>query len=297
MRLVIHSGAHKTGTTLIQDVLAACEGQMPAEGIRYIPYTELTPHRVLSYLHPKALDSSLREDVESFFGSVARSAEYDTVVLSAESLFSYSNLWMRPPERFFYGDIQHSAARMADLCSFDEVDVILYLRRQDTFVNSIYVEHVKSGVLGVPFRSFYDQLELELLSWSRIVATLVDAFGRGHLHVRVFESLAELGPRRFVEDFLEVAKLSCQVPDIDLGKSNRNLSRGALERALKAFPGMSLPERRAYGRMLQLQERAVLNHQSARLITPTQQRGVLRPHEQDNARLLADFGIDPSLWD
>jgi len=132
-RLVLHIGTHKTGTTAIQEALYAARGEMARQGVLYPdthrePLPELPKHS--SVFHAAARQDDLAKQARErdiLFAEFAASGAH-TMVLSAEGLSEP----MPRIARFF-------TAFRADF----DIDVVLLVRRQDLFVESLYSQFVR----------------------------------------------------------------------------------------------------------------------------------------------------------
>ena len=196
MRLILHVGMTKTGTTAIQSALARSENALRAHGFANV--TSLgrignqrdVAARLLTEIEDRrprnpATEHWLREPVEDpdFIPRVDRTLDAfaerddaDCTILSSEALWDFGT----------------SAEAMSVLRGylrqrFGHIEVAAYLRRQDAHVVSQFAQEHKGGHV-VPFerhvatwegRGWYDYHAC-LSSWR-------DAFGTDRLTVRVYE--------------------------------------------------------------------------------------------------------------
>lgn len=119
MRVLIHAGIHRTGTTNLQIHLSANRDGLAAQGVAYPG--EARDHQALAWaiLRREAGAPEARALVES-------AAPAGTVLLSGEDFALHEDLgWLR------------------DLARAHDVRAVLYLRRQDDWLNSWYNQHVK----------------------------------------------------------------------------------------------------------------------------------------------------------
>jgi hypothetical protein len=293
MKLVLHAGAHKTGTTMIQKALAEIAPELASRGVHYVDYHAMKAPGVLSYLHPVDADEVRRKAVVGFFRALSERHGAGTLLLSSESIFSYANLWQVSRGRHFYGDIRHSAQRFADLGLFDDIRIVYYVRRQDRFLNSVYLEYVKSGVVDVPFERFYRQVPLAELSWKRLLGTMADVFGERNVLVGMFEDI-RLGEREYLAAFLGKVGVDVEPPALDFSTANRSLPLVAYERAMQAYPQLDPDARRALGRQLQKQHSS-RDLPAADFIDEALREEIMRPHREDNLDAIQRFlgGRDP----
>lgn len=148
--LVLHVGMPKTGTTSIQNSLAANRDWLYSQGIHYpslvpgMPGPSTAHHAVAHAL----AESTLRQRIQlvRFRRRVLRAAvPARMTVLSAEPI--YRHLLGRKStdiEEFLHGHLAY-LRRLAEYLSGFDVQILLYLRRPDTFIVSHYKEAINNG--------------------------------------------------------------------------------------------------------------------------------------------------------
>jgi hypothetical protein len=83
-----------------------------------------------------------------------------------------------------------------------QITIVVYLRRQDGFLQSTYAERVKRGLLAVP--ATIQNIETEL-DYYRFIQKYATVFGAGSIKIRSFERAIAVG---IYNDFLQVLGLS-----------------------------------------------------------------------------------------
>jgi len=162
MKLILHIGTEKTGTTYLQHTLMLNRELLATKSI-FIPpsiaglrslraYTipfmdnfENESTRILKLAHPLQLKKAkikLRQEIGKTL--ITLESKYHTCVISAEHFSSRT----KNPEEI-------NQALQFFLQYFDKIDVIIYLRDQFSFLVSTYSESLKSGWTG----SFEEHLE------------------------------------------------------------------------------------------------------------------------------------------
>lgn len=136
-RLVVHIGSHKTGTTYLQRLCEFNRTKLLDKSILF-PVTgfgdpkfkktlgSTSGHAALAGLH-KNKDSN--ESIIKELGKEIRLSGAETVVLSSES--------------FFGNKAVQSARIIADALNIDELHIIVFLRRQDLYLESLYKERLR----------------------------------------------------------------------------------------------------------------------------------------------------------
>jgi len=146
MKFVLHVGTHKTGTTSIQRYLRQNARSVRRAGLWYPDYDLLgkrSQHAHHDIAHALANKSKVLTlaDAQSFAQlSRAKAKRGERVLISAEPFYRHtlamktSNYW-RHKDRYIQ--------RVAEVFG-QESEIVFVLRRQDTFAESIYQEHVKA---------------------------------------------------------------------------------------------------------------------------------------------------------
>jgi hypothetical protein len=198
MRLVLHVGTHKTGTTSIQDALAANRQWLVDRGYSFPPlYGHRASHN--DFAHRLALARA--EDLEELrIILVGASDAHRCTILSGEEMsariagtrnwdgYAGADYWDRK--------LEYLQRLRLVVREFDDVVVHLCLRRADEFAESMYSTMIMSGrfrgsfaqfVLAVaPIFNYHRQIEafrcvfpaLRVISFDRLAVDLVPGFFR-----------------------------------------------------------------------------------------------------------------------
>lgn len=148
MRLILHAGTHKTGTTSIQKVLRENQQTLAKGGYWYPwgePYPKSSfPHHQFSHdltgVDPNGIARSQR------FIEVAleTAADAHTMIISAESIYRHVsdfNAWLDYPVLQDYWDRRSAyLARLAALFEGMNSEVILFFRNKPDFIHSLVAE-------------------------------------------------------------------------------------------------------------------------------------------------------------
>lgn len=199
MKLTLHIGTPKTASTYLQNICAANPEWLAGHGILYPDLKSPTPNHITLYyasaknIHDFARDFGLQsqEDVLAFRDELSehirRQIEtaprgIDTMLMSSENLTG--NLIGAP-------GVQSLHEMLAPL--FDEIRVIVYLRRQDDAILSMYGEFMRRGFSDDTFDAFMTRAlgkatPTPYLYYKRVLDMWIDAFGREAISVRLFGS-------------------------------------------------------------------------------------------------------------
>lgn len=229
MRCVLHIGTEKTGTTSIQETLERNARYLESVGVLYPePLFGLNHPKLSCYAmdhdridsRKKRFDLHTAEKVEAFRALFAREIDAararsraDTIILVNEHL---SRL-IRPGE---------AARIMAFLRErFETIDVVLYLRRQDLLMRSMYSTVVKvGGVREAPFPVHDEKTRLgdyRVFDYRRMAELWLQACGRSALTIRLFQKGA-LKDGDAVSDFLDAAGIGDRIDLSKIAKVRRN---------------------------------------------------------------------------
>lgn len=274
-RLVLHIGAHKTGTSLLQKYMRDNEKLLFANGLVYISRSDMNGY--VGWGRP------LLETPELFRDRITSEAKANpgkTIVASQENTLGRP---MTEGKAGFYPD---SAPRIEALERVGEdvdLKIIYYIRGQWSFVESYYLQLVHQGSF-TPFDEWYSWFEPEELSWSPLVSNLRQVFGEDAVTVADFGEIAE-GQNKFVERFLRRVDPSISLP-VSYGPSrNRSISEKGLRIALAANPHLKTAEERSQMRKF-LQKHFSNVDQPRPVLLSDAQKSVLRElFESENKSL------------
>jgi hypothetical protein len=197
-QLYIHIGLHKTGTTAIQHFLHTNRTALEAAGYLY-PGKEIAQHAIgwmFNEIHPSHQD--LARECHELFEEI-KNSHYHNIVLSSETLSAYKRA--NAPKLKQYLDLE--------LDSEWSAKIIVYLRRQDHWLESRYMENIRTDYsLSSKYlkeytfpeflANYHKYYELDyfqrLRSWEEV-------FGRENIIVRPYEKLQWQGD--ITRDFLQ----------------------------------------------------------------------------------------------
>lgn len=224
--LLFHVGAHKTGTTAMQAMLAALRPDLRVRGIAYPdlrPWTRGSEadHNALAHLVADEGPRAVWRRWQARRG-LRRSAGLDRTVLSAEAVVRHvlGQGVGRSPEAWFPA---HAAylARLAGFLRDFEVSALLYLRQPDTAVISMFKENVVRGMPdGRRDLAGFIAAKAARFDYPREIATLSAAFPR--LDVLSYEAEAKTGLLTGLLARIGAADLAPpRLPDLRTSPGNR----------------------------------------------------------------------------
>ena len=138
-RLFVHVGTEKTGTTSIQDFIAGHKKQLKRQGLTFLEAgTESNHHywlaKALGFrFAPKPVDEEKESRALSECRAFMDKHPEDDLLLTSE--------------HFDFNPNPENIKRFVDFFEDYEVTVVLFLRDQISYCQSLYAEHIKWGGL------------------------------------------------------------------------------------------------------------------------------------------------------
>lgn len=194
--LLIHIGMPKTGTTALQNFLLQNDDQLQKYGWRYPLLSEkrisdmsdIEDSGNAFYMYRSSISNN-KEVFEEGMEVALKYLEDKSVIMSAEGI---SRNGINP---FI------SAARQ----SYENIKVVIYLRRQDREIESLYNQHIK---IGTEYGSFDKYIESDInreqyLEYLPKLDSVSRIIGKENLIVRVYEKQQLIG-NDIVTDFFSI---------------------------------------------------------------------------------------------
>ncbi len=263
MKVIIHAGIHRTGTTSLQSYLANHRTVLPTYGVTY-PGTERNHQPLAWHLKQRRCTAA---DVETLIHGAKGIA-----VLSAEDFCIHTDLsWVK------------------ELSERYDVHVIFYLRRQDHWLMSWYNQHVKwpfdrhKSMMGKS--EFLDSIgDFHWLDFAALLDRWVAVLGTANVSAAVVEPGQV---ENVIEDFASRIGISYEELPAEIHRTNDSLPVHLLEVARN----LGLYDLSQKGRVRLITAlRTGLAHkaQSATTVYSADERnGVLKCYEHSN-RLVAE---------
>lgn len=264
MKVICHIGHPKTATTFLQNTCVANRDWLKQHGILYPDTTDPGGNHIglvfacANYISAFARERGIHtlEDAHAYRGRLrdhlkqqiaAAGGQVHTILLSSENLTAN-----------IHG--QDGVQNVADFLSDfgDDIQIVVYLRRQDDSLLSMYGEFMRRGFAAPTFEKFTEDAlrdtdMLPHIFYRRILEFWVRSFGRERITVRLFDRARLIGGD-ILADFLDVV-FAGKVPDLSGMKrspqDNTGLSAPVLEFLRRMQPhipfdhnGIANPQRR-----------------------------------------------------
>ncbi len=202
MKVYLHIGWHKTGSTAIQAFMMRNRSAILKEcGILY----PVTGHSTIGH-HLAAW--SLQDPITSTLAKEINFSETAEVVFSRifEEAESYGATTLVLSSEEFGTTNQYSIVRLARILKGHEVKLIVYLRRQDEYVESLYNQCVKDygARVGESFEHF---LRAAYLDYGSYLDDWASLFSGLSINVRIYDR-SRFPEKNVVLDFMQAIGLA-----------------------------------------------------------------------------------------
>lgn len=300
-RVVLHIGLQKTGTSSIQVMLAGSEAYLASQDVSFpkLPTANQGASRVWISPFRHNIVAATYADYNSAFETLsltqrshfwdALKAGQQTVILSAEDFSRQKDF----------------SILAAPLSEFD-LDVVLYVRRQDLFIESLYNQRNKILVQrGDPsflnetfltepdvFTFLHQQSYVPVLNFSKKLATIQAQLAPKNIHVRVFDRTVLKGGD-VCADFADLLGLDMGQMFQPRHEANGSIANTELAKLKQIF--LDQGEEAARAEMARInanwQAGKDLSGSYKMFSAPTRQE-IRRQYQDINAELYERFGVD-----
>lgn len=205
-KLTLHIGTHKTGTTTLQSTLEHNSQALRSAGFIYPTVPEKWEHAARNrngyWLNMAALErieSTRLQEPEKIAACRAMCTELLTQS-PCSLILSDERLWYNGTKKGFWPAVRS----ILEECGASEVTIVLYLRRQDLFAESLWAQFVKQGNMSTELVDYINSPKImKVCDYARGIKTLQETFGAENLVVRIYDR-AQLVEGDTVADFLSV---------------------------------------------------------------------------------------------
>lgn len=207
--IILHIGRHKTGTTSLQKFLALNDSLLARKyGILY----PVTGRNKKKHYHHPVFQNLIKYDKHINPEQIKRIFE-ESATANTETILLSSEMLARPEIT------DDQLEEIKDAFSGQAIKIIIYFRRQDTFLLSMYANHVRRGLLAAP-KTIYDmEVSLDYLAFAQRYARI---FGQDAIIIRsydnalltsIFEDMMDaLGVKNGNEFHRPAAQLNTRLP-------------------------------------------------------------------------------------
>lgn len=281
--LVLHVGLPKTGSTLAQKALQSSRSKLSRHGYELLVRHEFED-RTRKLHRGWRMGRRPFRAVTNSATAIRDSVAAKRLVVSHEDMLG-SLRCFRVDDRP-YPEAARVLSEFRRVLAPERLTVVLYLRRQDRFLESIYLQLLRMGSMTETFENFRSRSDVGAFRWDDLVERVRGAVEPGDtVEVRYFESISDLGGRGFCAEFFRATGVGV-TPKISFDTSavNRGYSDVAMRIALAANAHLSRDDRIALRRFLD-QNFSNTTHDKPHLLGEDQRAAMLGDLADSNRRL------------
>lgn len=300
--LYLHIGTHKTGTSSIQMALHTHREELLKAGVLYPALNNAYNHYELAVLLKSPEGMTI---IQNWFDGIVEKVNQrsiNKVVISAEALYFLRFIELVKTkdnprnstitEENYREKLNNLRALIPDI--FD-IKVVVYLRRQDSFIQSGYSQLIKgSEYFSGSIREFIDGLAV-FMDYSFMLNLWAEIFGKENILVRVYEK--QQLPGGSVQDFLRVIEIPTDLSNIILSTTdnyNIRLSRELLDYKLilNQLLKNEDPVRKDqlhYTLLEKLSEQPEFRQTNGEFLTTQEKRDIISRYSESNAKVAREF--------
>lgn len=286
-KIIIHIGSTKSGSTYIQHFLDKNRVALFQRGVWYpefgLFWQKDRPHKTAG--HAKFLHAAQRKERKYLNKIMAGLEQFPnhvhTIILSSEAFFLADN-----------------SQRLVDHFSNFDVEMLVYLRRQDDWANSQYCEFVGGGAIGKVDEDIDTWLAhsktINWLSYDVMLQKWVEKIGTNKITVRPYEK-TQFHQRDLLLDFCNAVGIR-NVEEFEKPSKDQENSFQLDERYIKLmlhFNRLPFKDHRHYLRFVDYVTKQLSKKEIAiarpNLLTEEQRARILEKHKQGNIHIAKTF--------
>lgn len=275
--IYLHIGAHKTGSTILQHFLHENREILLNDGILY-PVIQMK--NFADFQHVGLVSMLLKNELDAFYSYIEQNDSDKDLLISSECFLLRDRNGRSLSEKL---------ARLKDYA--EKIVVIVYIRRQDTWLESLYQEEVKANQrTTLRFNNWIEKCLAEELyyrpDWLKITGEWDSIFGDNCVIVRKCENASYTGGNIF-HDFMSVLGIN----DISAYKTP-NTSRANIGFKNREFVEIlriaNLFHERSSGNSQYINLLSFMNNRNEKdysFFSPEERTNLLASFEESNSRI------------
>lgn len=213
--IYIHIGTHKTGTTCIQKELSTYDKESISEGWKYIKSPRCTKNFMTSTQYDITLVNKFKAEIDT---AIKKEKSAQKFILSSEALSG------NPCNGYLNSDVV--SLMLKEATKGYHVKIIIYLRSQDDFLESMYTQTIHEGGTS-DFNTFLSCFDHpNSLNYDIFLRNFEVSFGLNNLHVQSYSHVSKEG---LIKDFSKIIKSELLFKSTPTTRKNISYSRDALE--------------------------------------------------------------------
>lgn len=202
MKITIHLGIHKTGTTLIQNWILKSKADWISQGIDPVIRDKhpILKNSLRLLVKEKLSPADFKDKWETYLDKI-QSRNVNHILISDENLLGdpVSIHYKRNDTDLFYPNANQRLKLLASLIEGHEVECILYTRKQESLIRSLYMDGLKYMRYDVGLNEFTSRCLESNISFSNLISTFPSLFSE-NLRLEQFETIKK-GSTVFLETF------------------------------------------------------------------------------------------------
>jgi hypothetical protein len=287
MKMLLHIGAHKTGSSSVQFFMHQNYAKLLDMGILY-------PQSGISRFghHPLALSCKPKQRQSEKVG-LGLDGELDAILREIGS--SPAERCVLSSEEFFVTDPQ-KIERVASALSGHDVRILAFVRRPDTMFMSIYTGRLrKSNIAHTDYQRLLskpEQISQDLL-FERQINNWARVFGRENIELRCVETGDS------VEAVMRAIGIEPMGPiglELREGLSRRNSSMPSEALTVLKLAKETIEDTTAFKRVQKYCRAQIPAARSLPFLSPAERRQIVSYFEESNNRLFASFGYSTNPY-
>lgn len=277
MKLYLHIGTTKTGSTAIQNALRTSPERLLSANACFV-----NSHQIIDTLLQGQVTSNelaLKNEELHKLARKEQAKKVHTLILSSESLVG--------DPMTGHGNAPEMARRLKELSKGFDTQIICYLRRQDSFMESLYAQTIHQGRI-VSFDDFFKQMEQIDLDYDVMLDAFAQVFGADRLIVKRYCKSLFTTSHALLDDFGSTIGTTGLKPPTRSRHVNASYSPQALAVALTCNDTLEEEQKirlRYYLQKVSSQEITALHC----YLTPEQRQRVLQRYEASNAAVAKHY--------
>jgi hypothetical protein len=209
----VHIGTHKTGSTSLKVSLRKSKKYLNSQGLNYLE-TDWS----YDLMKKNELDTEVLEHIrKAFLKQVSQCPQNNNIIISAEKFSGdpYTG----------YSNAMTLASSLKLITEGFDVKLLVYLRRQDSFIESLYSQSIHQGAHW-SFNEFMQTRPSQLFDWNKLILSFELEFGESQVNVRSYDYFREASDTSLHQDFFEFLGVT-DLTKIYQGKKDTNISYSA----------------------------------------------------------------------
>ncbi len=187
-----------------------------------------------------------------------------------------------------YADAPVIASHLRELTRDFDVSILVFLRRQDDFMESLYTQTIHEGS-SQTFDEFRKTIKPEAMNWQKLLEAYAAEFGHGNITARVYHKDCYPQPQDLIVDFCRMVGVrpECLKQRVHTVR-NQGFSMEAVEMARLCNPCLTPARRRQLRQMLQVVSAKPV-FQSYSYLDLDARRQLLSLHAKSNTQVRRDY--------